>query len=470
MKTEVYQNFVARKLAYHESQGIDDSWLDASSLFPHQEALSRWALRKGKAAIFANTGLGKTRMQLTWADAVCRATGGDVLILAPLAVAEQTREEGARIGVTVTHAREADDIRPGVNITNYDRLHRFDASRFVGVVLDESSRIKHDDSKTLGVLMDAFGATPYKLCATATPAPNDWTELGTHAQFLGVCTVAEMLAEFFVHDGGETQVWRLKGHAREAFWKWVASWGAMIQSPADLGFDASAYDLPPLHTQQITVESDAKAQDGMLFAMEAQTLSDRRQAKRDSMIYRVRECAKLVNASHEPWIIWTELNAEGDAITAAIPDAVEIRGNDRTDVKEQRLTDFSHGKIRVLVSKPKIAGWGLNWQHCRNIAFLGATDSFEGYYQAVRRCWRFGQTQPVNVFIFASEYEGAILRNLQRKEADAMAMFQALSAETAAAVRDEVMGQKRQHNNYVPAVRMKLPSFLKTINILENAA
>lgn len=462
MTTEVYQDFVSRKLAYHASDGIDDSWLDASSLFPHQEALTRWALRKGKSAIFANTGLGKTRMQITWADAVHRATGGDVLILAPLAVAEQTREEGDRIGITVTHARDHDDIRPGVNITNYDRLHRFDASRFVAVVLDESSRIKHDDSKTLAILMESFGPTQYKLCATATPAPNDWTELGTHAQFLGVCTVSEMLAEFFVHDGGETQVWRLKGHARDVFWRWVSSWGAMIQSPADLGFDASAYDLPPLNTHQITVESDAEAQSGMLFALEALTLSDRRQAKRDSMIYRVRECAAMVNASDDPWVIWTELNAEGDAITAAIPDAVEIRGSDQAETKERRLMDFSHGKIRVLVSKPKIAGWGLNWQHCRNIAFLGATDSFEGYYQAVRRCWRFGQTRPVNVYLFASDYEGAILRNLKRKEADAVEMFRALSAETAAAVRDEIMGQERQSNVYSPSKQIALPAFMTT--------
>jgi hypothetical protein len=455
-----YTDFVSRKLAYTSSRGIDPSVLDESHLFPHQSALTRWALMKGKSAIFANTGLGKTRMEITWADAICRAAGGDVLMLAPLAVAEQTREEGEKIGIAVNHARKDSDIKPGINIINYERLHLMDASRFVGIVMDESSRIKHDDSKTLKLLMDAFGPTEYKLCATATPAPNDWTELGTHAQFLGVCTVSEMLAEFFVHDGGDTQAWRLKGHARQAFWKWVASWGAMIQSPADLGFDATAYDLPPLRTRQVTVASDAQAQDGLLFALEAQTLTERRQAKRDSLIYRVRSCAEEINASDEPWLVWCELNAEGDAITSAVPDAVEIRGSDTTETKEQRLMDFVHGKIRVLVSKPKIAGWGLNFQHCRNIAFLGATDSFEGYYQAIRRCWRFGQTKPVNVVIYASDIEGAILRNLERKQADAEAMFRALSAETAESVRAEIMGSQRQSNEYKPKTKIAIPPFM----------
>lgn len=461
MTSEVYQDFVNRKLAYRESRGVDDSFLNPSGLFQHQEALCRWALRKGSSAIFADTGLGKTRIQIKWADAIHRATGSDVLILAPLAVAEQTRCEGDRIGIAVTHARDGSDVRPGLTITNYDRLHRFDTSRFGAVVLDESSRIKHDDSKTLGLLMDAFGNTPFKLCATATPAPNDWTELGTHAQFLGVCTVSEMLAEFFVHDGGETQVWRLKGHARELFWRWVASWGAMIQSPADLGFDDSAYRLPPLNVQQVTVASDATATDGMLFALEAQTLSERRNARRDSMIYRVRACAEMVNASNDPWVVWCELNAEGDALSASIPDAVEVRGSDTTEKKEQALMDFTSGKIRVLISKSKIAGWGLNWQHCNNIAFAGATDSFEGYYQSIRRCWRFGQKRPVNVWLFVSDMEGAVLRNLQRKEQDAAAMFKSLSEETADSVKSEVFGQKRQSNSYDAQKQMRLPSFFQ---------
>ena len=241
-----YNDFVSAKLGSVDTTGIAAPLRDYG-LFPHQRDLAEWALRRGRAAIFADTGLGKSRMQLAWADMVHRETGGDVLILAPLAVAEQTAEEGQSIGVAVTHAREGADVQPGITITNYDRLHKFDVAHFVGVVLDESSIIKHHAAKTLQTLLDAFVATPYKLCATATPAPNDWTELGNHAQFLGVRSRAEMLAEFFVHDGGDTQTWRLKGHARQVFWRWVASWGAMVRSPADLGHDASAYALPPLN-------------------------------------------------------------------------------------------------------------------------------------------------------------------------------------------------------------------------------
>lgn len=457
-----YSAFLSQKLRSHESTGVDADLDGNRHLFPHQRALTEWALRKGRAVIAADTGLGKTRMQGVWADEMHRATGFDVIILSPLAVAEQTVRECAAIGIKVTHARDHSDVRKGINITNYDRIHKFDAERFGAVVLDESSIIKHHDSKTLGLLMDAFRETPYKLCATATPAPNDWTELGTHAEFLGVCSRAEMLSEFFVHDGGQTQLWRLKGHAQHDYWKWVSGWCAMVRSPADLGFDASAYDLPPLHVQQVTVDSDATPPDGDLFSTIAQTLADRRAARRDSMTHRVNACAAMANGgSNDPWVIWCELNAEGDALRAAIPDAVEIRGADTTDHKERALHDFAAGTIRVLITKPKIAGFGLNWQHCHNVGFVGVTDSWESYYQAVRRCWRFGQQHTVNVFLFVSDQEGAVLKNLERKEIDAQAMFEALSAETASAVRSEVIGQRRQTNKYAPQERICIPEFLR---------
>ena len=458
-----YRQFLQGKLRAHRAAGIDPAAVDCTHLMPHQVALTQWAARKGRAAIFADTGLGKTRMQLAWADALHRQTGANVLILAPLAVAEQTRREGDAMGIPVTHARMGEQCRSGINITNYDRLHRFDPRAFGAVVLDESSIIKHHDAKTLGVLMEAFAATPYRLCATATPAPNDYTELGTHAEFLGVCTRAEMLSEYFTHDGGETQVWRLKGHARSEYWRWVASWGAMLRSPADLGMDASAYNLPPLMVEQITVESDAAPDFGELFTMPAQTLSDRRTARRASMAHRVRACADLANSIREPWVIWCELNAEGDALKAAIPDAVEIRGADSTEHKEKALAEFADGRIRVLITKPKIAGFGLNWQHCRRIGFVGVSDSFEAYYQAVRRCWRFGQTQPVHVYLFVSDQEGAVRANLERKERDAAAMFDALSAETSAAVQDEVLGQRRVSNAYQPSAPIRLPDFLRSV-------
>jgi superfamily II DNA or RNA helicase len=454
-----YQNYISEKLTAVPPAGMDVE-ISQYGLFPHQRDLATWALRRGRAAIFADTGLGKSRMQIAWSDTVHRHTGRDVLILAPLAVAEQTVEEGQSIGVAVHHAREECDLRPGINITNYDRLHKFSTARFGAVVLDESSIIKHHTSKTLAMLMDAFNRTPYRLCATATPAPNDWTELGTHAEFLGIRSRAEMLAEFFVHDGGDTQTWRLKGHARHAFWRWVSSWGALVRSPSDLGHDAQQYQLPKLHVHQHTVSSGAPAF-GQLFHTEAQTLMERRDARRQSLVERVRAAASKVNNTPGPWIVWCDLNAEGDALTAAIPDAVEIRGSDDAETKEARLHDFAHGNIRVLVTKPSIAGFGLNWQHCAHIAFVGVTDSFESYYQAVRRCWRFGQKSDVHVHIFASEQEGAVVANLQRKENEALAMAAALSAETMDAVRSNVLGSRKESNPYQPDKAMNLPNFMR---------
>ena len=461
-----YHALIARKMESVPATGIDYAGAIQlhHGLFPHQSSLVTWALRRGRCAIFADTGLGKSRMQLAWADAVKRETGHDVLILAPLAVAAQTVREGHDIDVKVKQCRDGAEVQSGITITNYDRLHRFEPSRFGAVVLDESSIIKHHDAKTLGILLEAFKHAPFKLCATATPAPNDWTELGTHAEFLGICTRTEMLAEYFVHDGGDTQTWRLKGHARDVFWRWVASWAALLRKPSDLGYDDSRYNLPPLRVYQHISKADhsTAAEAGMLFALEASTLSERRNARRASIADRVAACAALVNADREPWIVWCDLNAEGDALRAAIPDAVEIRGADDAETKEQRLIDFAEGRIRVLVTKPSIAGFGLNWQHCARMAFVGVTDSFEAYYQAVRRCWRFGQQREVHVNVFASELEGAVVANLRRKEQDATKMAEALSAETAGAVREQVLGATRHTNQYEPRKAISAPAWLTT--------
>jgi superfamily II DNA or RNA helicase len=459
-----YQDYVYSKLSRVPATGMPhDGYVPAHGLFDHQRALVKWACRRGRAAIFADTGLGKSRMQLAWAEAVRLHTARPVLILAPLAVAPQTVAEGAEIGVAVKHCRDSSEIPNGacIVITNYDRLHRFDPAMFGAVVLDESSCIKHHDAKTLRTLLEAFRDTPFKLCATATPAPNDWTELGTHAEFLGVCTRAEMLAEYFTHDGGDTSVWRLKGHARHIFWQWVSQWGAMVRKPSDLGFDDSAYLLPNLHLHEHTVDTEMPL-NGMLFAVEAQTLSERRDARRLSTADRVRDCAAIVNAeAAEPWVVWCDLNAEGDALTAAINGAVQIAGADPAEVKEQRLADFAAGKFRVLVSKPSICGFGLNWQHSARMAFVGVTDSFEAYYQAVRRCWRFGQKRDVHVHVFASSSEGAVVANLKRKERDAKAMAESLGAETRDAVMQEVTGITRQTNTYNAVQRVAVPAFLK---------
>jgi len=454
-----YANFIADKLGTIASAGIDAPLRDYA-LFPHQRDITKWALRRGKAAIFADTGLGKMRMAIAWADTVFQHTCHPVMILCPLAVAQQFVAEGLLMGIEVTHCREQQDVLHGINITNYDRLHKFDMRQFAGVALDESSIIKSHASKTLALLIDAFRATPYKLCCTATPSPNDWTELGTHAEFLGVRSRSEMLAEFFVHDGGDTSVWRLKGHARAVFWRWVASWGAMIRSPADLGYDASAYALPPLHIHQHTVEIEHNPMHG-LFAQEAQTLTERRQSRRDSMAARVQACADLVNAhSDEPWIVWCDLNDEGDMLERAIDGCVQVAGADDNDTKERRMVGFSTGQHRVLISKQKICGWGMNWQHCSNQAFVGVNDSYEGFYQAVRRSWRFGQRRTVNIHVFASNQDGAVVANIKRKQAAADEMYAQMSADTLDAVRESVLGARKNTNDYNASRRVSVPSFL----------
>jgi hypothetical protein len=303
-----YDEFIANKLVSMPPDGIENAVINTAQMFPFQRDLTQWALRRGRCAIFADTGLGKMRMELFWAARVWSYTGKPVLILAPLAVAAQIKREAELIGVDAVVCRDGKDVQDSVNVTNYERLHRFDSTRFGGVVLDESSCIKHFESKTLSVLLDAFGGTPFKLCASATPAPNDYTELGTHSEFLGICRRQEMLSEFFCHDGGETQTWRLKGHARPAFWRWVASWGALVRLPSDLGYEDADYLLPPLAVEKHTTRSVAPK--GYLFPVEAATLAEQRAVRKASLGDRVAACAALVNADNDrreraaPAVVW----------------------------------------------------------------------------------------------------------------------------------------------------------------------
>ena len=460
-----YSDFVANKLQFIPPSGMENVPALHPTLYPHQRDLTRWALQRGRAALFADTGLGKTAMQLEWAARIVESQAMRVIILAPLAVAAQTVAEGKRLGIEVNECRDGSEVRSGITITNYERLHRFAPAMFGGVVLDESSIIKHHDAKTLRILLDSFAQTPWKLCATATPAPNDYTELGTHAEFLGICTRAEMLSEFFTHDGGETQTWRLKKHARAEYWRWVASWAALVQKPSDLGYSDDGYALPPytVHQHVIEIPQDEVLATGQLFAFEAQTLMERRQARKGTINQRVAAVAEMVNADRQPWIVWCDLNAESEALTAAIPDAVEVRGSQTIDDKEKRLRAFASGQTRVLVTKPSIAGFGLNWQHCARVAFVGVTDSWEAYYQAVRRCWRFGQSKHVAVHIFSSELEGAVVANLARKEKDAALMSAELSAMTAEVVRENVAGSRRSTNIYNPNQQMENPAWLTSL-------
>lgn len=458
LERDRYAEFLMQKHRRAEASGFEIGAVHPS-LFPFQRAIVKWATKRGRAAIFADTGLGKTRMQLQWGASVCAHTSGAVLILAPLAVAQQTLEEGEKMGATVTLCRDDSDIRRGLNVTNYDRLHRFNPERFVGIVLDESSILKALDGKTRTALIDSFRNTPYRLCCTATPAPNDVMELGNHSEFLGVLPHVEMLATYFTHDGGETQKWRLKGHAEQAFWQWVASWAVVVGKPSDLGFDDSGYDLPPLSMLEHILDGD-KAEDGMLFAMPAQGLTQTRAARRDGIDKRASWVASIVEQHSRrgegPWLIWCDLNAEADAISARIPDAVEIRGTDDRDDKAQRMMDFAHGKIRVLLSKPSICGFGMNFQVCNSMVFAGVSHSWESLYQAIRRCWRFGQTKPVDVHLVLTERERGVLENLKRKERDAERMRHAMTRE---AMRGFRQAEKRTQSDYQPP-KVEVPAWM----------
>lgn len=420
--TTGYRDFLADKRLKVQNVGfaLDPDRINPQ-LFGFQKAIVLWALRRGRAAIFADCGLGKTPMQLEWARHVAEHTGGDILILAPLAVSQQTVREGEKFGVPVTICRTQADVRPGLNITNYEMLEHFRAEAFAGLVMDESSLLKSYDGVFRKAITDFGKKIPFRLAATATPAPNDLIELTNHAEFLEIMGGKEIIALFFTQDGNTTHNWRLKGHAREDFWRWMASWSVALRKPSDLGFPDDGYILPELRIQQVTVEG--KAPEGMLFPVEALTLTDRRGARRASLDERVDATAQLVNADSEQWIVWCNLNAEGDALTKAIPGAVQVTGSDSIEHKERTLLDFAEGRLRVVVTKPTIAGHGLNLQRCAHMAFVGLSDSWEQYYQAIRRCWRFGQIRPVEVQVITAETEGAVVKNIERKEVQAAQMM-----------------------------------------------
>ena len=412
-----YAQFLAAKAIVDPATGLKDVPPLNPMLFDFQKDIVRWALRRGRAAIFADCGMGKTPMQLEWA----RHIPGEVLILAPLAVSAQTVREGAKFGVPVGYARNDEQITERITITNYEMLPHFDVDRFAGIVLDESSILKAYDGKTRTAIIDGFARTPFRLACTATPAPNDYMELGNHAQFLGAMSYTEMLSMFFVHDGGETQKWRLKGHAESEFWRWLCSWAVMIRKPSDLGYEDGEFTLPEMVMHDVTVKVDAPTS-GMLFAIEAETLQERIAARRDTVAERVAHCAAIAKATKKPFLVWCNLNSESDALVKAIPGAVEVKGSDSVESKEKNLLAFSAGEIRCLVTKPSIAGHGLNWQHCADMAFVGLSDSYEQFYQAVRRCWRFGQKKTVNVHVICAETEGAVVQNIKRKEREALIM------------------------------------------------
>ena len=625
----IYAEYLARKLAIDPDTGIEEPGEMHSGLFGYQADIVRWALRRGRAAVFAGTGLGKTLMEIAWADRVARFTGKPVLILTPLAVAAQFVAEGARFGIPVRRVGHQADVSNGVYVTNYDKLARFDLSAFGGLVLDESSILKAHDGKTRAALIEAAQSIPFRLAATATPAPNDYMELGNHAQFLGVMSYAEMLAMFFVHDGGDTAKWRLKGHAQSDFWQWMCSWSVMLTKPSDLGYGDTAHILPPLMTNQhtVAVEYRSSMETGLLFPVEARTMQERIGARRDSIAERVKCAFSLIigsyvaklaachgnqntpnggaldtNLTHpnasdakakgerrkkmpntcepitsstpqnsnerqsnrpqstsdggrdmpqtlntatsandlqslsmqtsgdkaasvqntawrsqtmtpcspanhadvpsvaisqsaistlitamteaksegyfaaratqaleisrmtqsgliRPWCIWCNLNSEQDALAKLFgPLAFSVQGSMTDDQKEAAIDGWKALERPILISKPSIVGFGMNFQHCADTAFVGLNDSFEQVFQAVRRFWRFGQKSPVNVHFIAAETEGAVVANLQRKEAAANAMIESMVHHMADITSTAIKGVVRDKAGYEPRATA-LPSF-----------
>lgn len=430
-----YDALIAQKFQAVQAAGFEPYPITVPA-FEWQAMVIRHAIRQGRYALFEACGMGKTLQLLEWARQVARRTGGMVMILCPLAVAEQTVEEGVKFGVSVNHCHSAEDLKPGVNITNYDRIKLFEGVEFAGVVLDESSLLKSADGKTRRYLTERFSDTPYRLCCTATPAPNDYTELGQHAEFLGICTAAQMLATYFINDTFDTGTWRLKGHSVETFWRWVSSWAACISMPSDLGFPNDGYELPPVNTQIITVHVDHKAEEGSgeLFRTANVSATNLHREMRRTMPERVKAAADVVNASREQFLVWTEGNEESAELTAAIPGSIEVKGSDSEDFKVAAFRWFCNMTMsereesliakklvaadrgRVLVSKTSIFGFGANFQHCWNEIYVGMTHSYERFHQGTKRIHRFGQTHEVNRYIVQTDTEDGVMATIMRKQ------------------------------------------------------
>lgn len=427
-----YYDFLQDKMQLRGMSGFDPKNLP-EFLFPFQRDLVRWALMKSRAAIFADTGLGKTPMQLVWADQVVRHENKPVLILTPLAVAAQTVREAAKFGIEVK--RSSGDVPAGshILITNYEKLQHFDSSYFSGVVCDESSAIKAFDGKRRAIVTEFMRLVPFRSLWTATAAPNDYIELGTSSEALGELGQIDMLNRFFKNDqntsdmkkkwrgqDGSKNRWRFKGHAEDAFWRWVCSWARACRSPSDLGYDDDGFLLPPLVEREHIVEA-REPLPGMLFTMAAQNFREERIERRRTIQQRCELVAELVKTK-KPVVVWCHLNDEGDLLERMIPDSVQVSGADSDEKKERSYMGFVDKQIRVLVIKPKIGAWGMNWQHCNHVITF-ASHSYEQYYQAVRRCWRFGQKKQVVVDLIASEGEANIKENMRRKSEAADRMF-----------------------------------------------
>lgn len=453
-----YDQFLLTKSQLDGEYGFDPVWMP-DFLIDFQSAMVEWACRKGRAALFEDCGLGKTVQELTWGENVVRMTNSRVLLAAPLAVALQIVREAQKFGIDVHLSRDGSLKPSGIHVTNYERLHLFDANDFVGFIGDESSILKSFDGARKAEITQFMRKMKYRLLATATAAPNDFIELGTTSEALGYLGYMDMLNRFFKNDlnnstsgrmRGEVIKWRLKGHAEGPFWQWVCSWARAVRKPSDLGFDDSRFVLPPLTEIEHMVEAKALA-DGMLFALPAVGLQEQREERRRTLQERCEMAASLVADTGKPAVVWCDLNDEGDLLEKLIPDAVQVSGKDSDDSKEEKLGAFSDGQIRVLVTKQKIAGWGMNWQHCAHMTDF-PSHSFEGYYQKVRRFWRFGQQSPVRVDLITTEGQKTVMANQKRKAEQADRMFTNL----VAAMNDAISIDRASH--FVK--QQELPSWL----------
>lgn len=459
-----YRRHVAAKRESAAALGFDVDEADLpAGMHPHQRHCTAFALRQGRSALFLDTGMGKTLAALEWARRCVERENKPALMLSPLAVAGQHAREAERWGIEAAIAREQPAaLSPQIYFTNYERLHLFDPSAFCAVVIDESSVLKGLSGATSKALIEVFSRTRYRLAATATPAPNDHMEIGQHSAFLGVMRQTMMLNRWFIHDSADTGQWRMKGHAVKDFWSWVASWSRCVSRPSDLGFCDDGFVLPELRLRRHLIEVDRSEDAGAekngqarLFRMPEGSATSLHSEKRKTLGARADAIAARVAAEpDEPWLVWCDTDAEAEALTARLPDALEVRGSMAPELKEERLLAFADGGLRVLVTKPRIAGFGLNYQHCARQAFIGVTHSYEAFYQAVRRSWRFGQRRPVEVHVAVAETELSVWAAIARK-ADA---HEDMKREMREAMRRAVKAQGQ--DAYAPSRPLQLPPFL----------
>lgn len=459
-----YRSFLARKRRAAPDVGFtvtQESW---DHLKPFQAALVRWACRLGKAAVFADTGLGKSRVALTWADLVQRHTNKPVLILTPLAVGPQFVEEAARCGIEgVKVAKNQAEAYGRVNVTNYQRLHLFSPEKFAGVVCDESGILKNFMGKTRLLIEDAFKDTRYKLCCTATPSPNDNMEIGQHANFLDVMPSNEMLMRWFINDPMNVGKYRLKNHGTADFWRWVSSWATAMGKPSDLDpqYDDAGYILPPLEIEEHVVSAEIAPEPGFLFDARSLSATNIHREMKQSTDVRADQVAEIVSRSPGPWVVWCNTDYEADALKRVLPKGTaDVRGSDKIEKKESVLSAFGRGELPILITKPTIAGFGLNWQHCHDMAFVGLSYSYEQFYQAIRRSWRFGQRHAVTAHIVLAEGEAEVRRAILRKEADHAAMKAAM----VQATREHGIGLagRKALIDYAPAQPIYLPPWIQS--------